>query len=121
MDRCGPVTGLVLCAVPGNKWSQKTKKKKTICVRLSSDLGPLLHAHSLLYIGLLRFLQVFTANYAIYISTFALIQQHPFVYHTTGIQLRLRTPHMSLTRARSNRLRTQRYCTPPCAFAPGIQ
>ena len=28
MDRCGPVTGLVLCAVPGNKWFQKKKKKK---------------------------------------------------------------------------------------------
>ena len=26
MDRCGPVTGLVLCAVPGNKWFQKKKK-----------------------------------------------------------------------------------------------
>ena len=26
MDRCGPVTGLVLCAVPGNKWFKKKKK-----------------------------------------------------------------------------------------------
>ena len=30
MDRCGPVTGLVLCAVPGNKWFQKKKKKKAV-------------------------------------------------------------------------------------------
>ena len=27
MDQCGPMTVLVLCAVPGNKWLKKKKKQ----------------------------------------------------------------------------------------------